>query len=275
MIIRKRLYQLKKEFKQLYYSIVVFFSSRKNRVFPDFLIIGVQKGGTTWLYNILKAVPQVFLPNLKEARDPTEVRFYDERLKKGSKWYHELYRQKPNLIKGDKTPKYYIMPKYKLWLIKRLQPNVKIIIVLRCPITRAWSDATMNLKRFKGEGYSENRHHYIKYLHSKIHRGEYAKQLRKWHEVFPQEQIYITVYEEMIDNPVPFLKEIFEFLKLKEVNLNNLPINKKFNVNPKQEIPKEVVDMLRSEFKCDYSKLKKEYPNINFQRWPLMDIKND
>lgn len=258
-----------KIFKRYYYYFLTLLKSNNEYDLSDFLIIGAQKGGTTWLYHILKNQDEVFMPTIPQTHDPSEVRFYDERLNKGISWYEHLYQAGSDFIKGDKTPKYYLLPRYKISLIRKLQPDVKILLLLRCPIDRAWSDALMNLKRFNGIDYDGNEAIYKKHLLSKVNRGLYHRHIMRWFTVFPQHQIRIVIYEELVASPENHLNDIAEFLGMKNFQVKSDLITKKFNSNPAKPVPKEIEELLKPYFVEDVKNLKKSLKDLSFERWKI------
>jgi hypothetical protein len=263
MILRYKI----KAIKDYYYYLRVKYAPHQTNSLSDFMIIGVQKGGTTWLYHILKAKDEVFMPSIQNTSDPSEVRFYDERMKKKISWYRNIYGGQLHKIKGDKPPKYYLLPKYKISLINKLQPNLKIIIILRCPIRRAWSDALMNLKRFNKIDFQGNEEVFEKHLIGKINRGLYYEHLMKWYQVFQKNQIHVIVYEQLIEEPHKHFKQLFDFIGLKNYQIDEKLINTKFNANPSQSIPKAVQELLKPYFVSDVRKLKKEFKHLSFEKW--------
>ncbi len=156
---------------------------------PDFLCIGAQKAGTTWLYHALRQHPQVVMPPIKEihyfdrgkrpyvldllARNaPTRRRFlrwlrdglrsgragwrealWNVRffcLPRSDRWYVALFPRRDGLIAGDVTPGYARMGEAKVAQVQRLLPDAKIIYLLRDPIDRAWSQAAMYFRQYHG-----------------------------------------------------------------------------------------------------------------------------
>ena len=90
-------------------------------------------------------------------------------------------------------------------------PDVKLIVCLRDPVQRAIA------------GYI---HHYTKGLIDiradsiinaprklgLVHIGFYADHLRHWFRIFPQENFFITTYEEAFKDTNAYAKKLFEFL---------------------------------------------------------------
>ena len=95
---------------------------------PDFLGVGTQKGGTTYLHNLLKCHPQIFLAH------PKEIHFFSLHWQKGKDWYFSHFNDATdNQVCGEFTP-YYLYHPEAPQRICSLLPEVKNIILLRDPV---------------------------------------------------------------------------------------------------------------------------------------------
>lgn len=152
-------------------------------MYPDFLVIGAQKAGTTWLDRNLRDHPQVWLPPEKEihyfdlppllpfaaligapvraARYWTRARLERDwvKVKEGSQslkwyiqyyffprtnfWYRSLFQPSAGQICGEATPRYATLNDNKISRIRKIMPNLKLIYLLRDPLDRMWSDMAM------------------------------------------------------------------------------------------------------------------------------------
>ena len=98
---------------------------------PDFLGLGVQKGGTTTLHTLLAAHPQLMLPQKKE------LHFFTHRYWRGKRWYGRQFRAAtPDQKCGEITP-YYLFHSLVPERIQRCCPKVRLIVLLRDPVERA------------------------------------------------------------------------------------------------------------------------------------------
>jgi len=235
-------------------------------VLPDFLIIGAQKGGTTWLYKTLQNMKGVYFPTLEGKHDPSEVRYFDERLFNSLKWYSDLYVGHEHEIKGDKTPKYYLLNTEIIKLIKDLVPDIKIIFILRNPIDRAWSHAIMNLKKFHKLDVESDKSAYISFLEQNLHKGFYSQYIQNWLSVFPEEQFKILLYDDLKKEPDDFLKQVTDFLKIPVQNNQTIDLNKKVNVNPKIQMPDDIRKMLYEAYVDEINILQTNY-NLKVDHW--------
>ncbi|OFV92273.1 MAG: hypothetical protein A3J75_00875, partial [Acidobacteria bacterium RBG_16_68_9] len=141
------------------------------RSFPDFLILGPQRTGTTWLHAHLRFHPQIFLAEPKELfffdrlKTPGDRRFASDdlgwylrffrdpawrwALKTGlCLWRHrEWYRPR---VRGEATASYSVLERDIIGEIRAVKPDIKAIFMIREPVDRAWSHAKKDLLRKRG-----------------------------------------------------------------------------------------------------------------------------
>jgi len=207
------------------------------RVEPDFLIIGAQKAGTTSLYIYLTSHPQIKFAFTKE------VQFFDSNFHKGFLWYRSFFHTKiykyfmkilfsRTIITGEASPYYVLHPKVAQRVYKKL-PNIKIIILLRNPIDRAFSQyfhsvnkgkenltfveaIKLEEKRIKDE--YEKLKKYERYKSADFpgfaykFRGIYINQLKAWYELFPKNQIFIINSQDLFKKPDSVMISLYKFL---------------------------------------------------------------
>jgi len=137
-------------------------------LFPDFLIVGPQRTGTSWLYVHLRFHPEILFSRPKEIfffsslknRDSRRfvtdhldwyLRFFRDpmwlwAIKTGVCLYrhHRLYRPR---IRGESTASYASLAPDVIDDIVRLNPAIKVILMVRNPVERAWSDAKYYFER--------------------------------------------------------------------------------------------------------------------------------
>lgn len=169
----------------------------------DFVGIGAQKAGTTWLFENLARHPGICFPGGKE------VHFWDARFANGIDWYKNLFS--PDLTKvltGEITPAYAILTTDVISQFKSTFPNVRIIFVIRNPLRRAWSSALMALWRAEMTFNEASDQWFIDHFKSKnsLLRGDYAVSIKNWQSVFPAEQMLIMQFEQIKTDPAGFLK---------------------------------------------------------------------
>jgi|SRR5690242_3518862 len=102
-------------------------------ILPHFLIIGAQRCGTTSLFEYLARHPDVAPPSAKE------LHFFDSEYHKGDAWYRERFPSLRNgFITGEATP-YYIFHPHTPTRVRDWNSKVKLIVLLRNPVDRAYS----------------------------------------------------------------------------------------------------------------------------------------
>src|SRR5947209_7625266 len=192
------------------------------RLLPDFLIIGTQRGGTTSLYHYLQA------HSCLKPTTTKEVHFFDKKYRKGLLWYRghfplvweKVYAQrvqKRAFVTGEASPAYLFHPHVHK-RIAQVLPHVKLIVLLRNPVDRAYSQYYHSLElgletrsfeeaiQDEVERTSQEREkilkdeHYQSYTyrhHSYLTRGIYVDQLQAWMRFFSREQFLILKSEDL------------------------------------------------------------------------------
>ncbi|MGM0411497.1 MAG: sulfotransferase domain-containing protein [Bacillota bacterium] len=172
---------------------------------PDFLIIGAQKSGTTWIYEVLKSHPKIAM-----AKNRKEVHYFDRYYDRGIEWYKKRFPDKFSGLIGETTPK-YIYDKKVPERIKKNIPDVKLICILRNPIKRAYSQYKYLVQE---KNYNNSfRQSIDEYIDIK-ERGLYYNQLFRYLKYFNKTQIKIIIFEEMLENKKEKLEEVANFLNL-------------------------------------------------------------
>lgn len=109
----------------------------RKRMLPDFVIIGAQKSGTSFFYNLLTRHPQI------EKAATKEVHFFSRYYDLGPSWYNSHFpfpRQKDasNPLTGEATP-YYLLHPLAARRAADTIPQARLIVMLRNPVDRAYS----------------------------------------------------------------------------------------------------------------------------------------
>ncbi len=231
----------------------------KNHALPNFIIIGAMKSGTTSLYNYICDHPSVI------AAEYDEIGFFDSNYHLGLNWYRSLFPTKKQLksleqkedqgITGEDTP-FYFWNEESANRIKEILPNVKLILILRNPINRAYSEYHDKVQS------GRTKKSFEQYIQSELEnlkknspppskfndddsillRGIYSKQFENWSRIFSKKQIIVLQSEQLLEKPQKVLNEIYNFLGLTEFNLKN-----KFSKKKKkyQDMNSETREILR------------------------------
>jgi hypothetical protein len=216
---------------------------------PDFLIIGTEKGGTTFLYWTLCQHRYV------EPAAEKEIHFFDTRkwFKKDVGWYRSRFpapawRDDQKVITGEASP-YYLFHPLSPRRAATILPDAKLIALLRNPVDRAYSaynhkvaEGQENLsfeealeaeeKRTAGElekmladetYYSRNLR-----VHAYLSRGIYVDQLQRWHEHFAPHQLLVLKSEDLFADPIGTIELVHTLLDLPKCDMNiTFPMEKR------------------------------------------------
>ena len=231
----------------------------------DFIIAGAQKCGTTALHAFLQKHPQITLG------DQQEMHFFDtdENFAREPVDYELLHQHFPHWsrfkVAGECTP-HYIYYKPAMERIRNYNPNIKLIILLRNPIERAF--AHWNMQRFKKRepldflDAVKQEHRRVAETSplqtrrfSYVDRGFYSRQLERVWRFFPREQVRIIKSEEFRVRPRETLRSVFAFLGVKPLRIMR---NKDRNVVPyEREMRPEEREYLRSTFANEIATLER------------------
>lgn len=187
---------------------------------PNFMLLGAAKAGTTSLHHYLIQHPAVYLPKEKEIQFFTDDALYE----KGTDYYlkHYFRGARDFVARGDATPIYFHRPEVVIpRLIRHFGvEGLKFVIILRNPVTRAWSHyqhmRRLGLESLEFEQALEQesermQQHPLSWF-SYFSDGLYASQLRQWFDHFPRESFLVIVQDDLIREPRNVLGGIFGFL---------------------------------------------------------------
>jgi hypothetical protein len=226
----------------------------RKRTLPDFLIIGGQRCGTTSLYTYLSQHPEVEPAFIKEPH------FFDRSYRRGEDWYRTFFPLQSQVsadgksISGEATP-YYLFDRYVPERVGKLLPHVKMIILLRNPVDRAYSHYNF-IRRTGGEELdfegAVNRElaefpaeeamvlqdpNYKSDLYSRysyLARGVYLPQIQRWREVYPEDQFLILKSENLYKKTGETLRKVFEFLGIPDASIAD---RKSYNASEYSAMP--------------------------------------
>jgi hypothetical protein len=186
--------------------------ARADEAMLDFLGIGAQKAGTTWLYEQLSRHPQILFPAGKE------VHFWDRADDPDPAWYRQRFAQDTGsgIRQGEITPAYAFIPRLRIEQIRALYPGLRLIYLIRNPIERAWSSALMALGRAEMQIDEASDQWFIDHFQSRgsLGRGDYEVCIRNWRSVYPDGQLLILLYESIAREPLVLLQRVADHLRI-------------------------------------------------------------
>ena len=216
-----------------------------SRVLPDFIIIGAGRAGTTALYTYLIQHPSIITASTDNDEPVADLHFFEYMISDKISWYksHFPRKSKNSFVTGEFTST-YMYHKNVPERIFNLIPKIKLIVILRNPIDKAYSTynqqshfnevtssfeetikaefARIDLNKNHIE-YTNNNPNFDNYVEYNIIRhGIYFNYLEKWFKIFPKKQIFVVDSNELENFPQQTLNKVFEFLNLSPHEIPNL-----------------------------------------------------
>lgn len=142
-----------------------------------------------------------------------DVHFFVPR--RTNRWYQRIFRPEPGQIAGEITPAYSILNRDIVEEIGEINPDLRIIYLLRDPIERSWSSAVSELARRRGralEKIPEERllRHFERTAH--VLRTDYVRTFETWEGVFGRDQIFVGFLDEIQQDPRDLLLRLYRYL---------------------------------------------------------------
>lgn len=220
---------------------------------PNFLTIGAEKSGTTALYHYLRQHPQIYMSPVKE---PNFFSLGGEKPEDRGpghlptshvtdiEAYCKLFREvSGETAIGEASPAYL----YQQKAVERIRhhiPDAKLIAILRDPVERAYSnflhcislgrEPLADFEQALQEEEMRVRNNWRSLWHYK-RKGFYYEQLKRYFDLFDENQIKVYLYEDLNEDPSGTLRDIFRFLEVDEsfipdtsarLNVSGVPRNK-------------------------------------------------
>jgi len=273
--------------------------------YPDFICIGTQKAGTTWLDRNLRRHPKIWLPPVKEMHYFNHVHIpasrtwtehhrkekgagaFQRYLKKvpeadrdartmarmadivagpvSDDWYGRIFALAgPGQICGEITPDYCILPEEGIQHILKLAPAVRIVLALRDPIARSWSQMRMSLngrnadKLGSPEMLARNREIFA--------RSNYPAILARWRKFVPEDRFLVFFMDDIAAEPQALLERVCTFLGVPYRDKIFRRADNPVHVGEAQPIPEAVLAVLKENLRPTYDGLMGLYPEIA-ARW--------
>lgn len=227
------------------------------RSYPDFLLIGAQRCGTTSLFRALNQHPETIRPNFHKG-----INYFDLNYQKGAAWYrgHFAVRGLRGASQGHKKLQfeasgYYMFHPLAVARIATDLPDVRLVVMLRDPVERAYSAWKHELARgFETKGFAtalaletsrlegeadrmiaESSYQSFSYRHHAYRsRGEYVDQLENVLSFFARDQLHVMYSEEFFAHPEREFTRLTEFL---EVAPPRKVIYERHNARPGSSMP--------------------------------------
>jgi hypothetical protein len=171
----------------------------------DFLGLGAQKAGTSWIHACLYEHPQIVMPATKE------IHFFSNHYANGLTWYAGHFQDRlAHQVIGEFSPTYLYHPDAPK-RIHAYNPHVKLLICLREPVARTLSayryamqtgaiPPTMTLDTL------------IEQYPAYVEHSLYSVQIERYLHYFKRDQLLIMLYEDIASEPFRFMQDIYQFV---------------------------------------------------------------
>ena len=189
---------------------------------PNFFIVGAPRSGTTSLYEYLNEVPGVFMSPAKEPNyfNPSVDNdlFLSKPIRDKKKYLNLFKNVKDELAIGEASPTYLWDPKTP-HLIHQTIPDARIIMILRDPMTRTFSEylSLTGLGSIEGSFLDTIRNSINSEDYSSgriIQNGQYFEQVKRYVDIFGFDQIKIIIFEEFVKDTWKSVKQVLDFLDI-------------------------------------------------------------
>ena len=223
------------------------------RTFPDFIIIGAGRAGTTALYSYLIQHPKIIPAYTTNNEDVADLHFFEYMISDNIKWYKSHFpisfskSQKKHFITGEFTSTYMYHPDVPKRIFNLL-PRVKLIVILRNPVDKAYATyqqqfrfgeitttfeetinaefRRMNFNTDFPELNSKNDDFENSVAHNIIRHGIYVNYLETWFKIFDTNQILILNSYDLKNSTKETLNQIFNFLNISNYDIPDIsPVN--------------------------------------------------
>jgi hypothetical protein len=241
------------------------------RMSPQFLICGAQRCGTTSMYRTLSQHPAVIKAVLHKG-----VHYFDTGYGHGRSWYQAHFplrstaarvtrRSGETALTFESSPYYLFHPLAQQRIAHDL-PGVRILILLRDPVERAYSAYTHELARgYETEPFekalelepsrlageeakiiadpSYNSHSFQH--HGYVSRGHYLPQLQRWEQLVGRDRMHVIDSDDFFSDPEPVWRSTVGFLGLSDTSI---PRFEQHNARPRSAMPDSVRAQLTDGF---------------------------
>jgi len=164
-----------------------------------------------------------------------------------NRWYQRIFRPRPGQIAGEITPAYSILKPEIVAEIHELNPDLRIIYLLRDPVERSWSSAVSELARRRGRSLEEiGDKRFLRHFERTAHvlRTDYLRTFETWEGVFGRDRIFVGFLDEIRADPTDLLLRLYRFLGVSD-SPEHIPAGIARKVNTSREYSTEIPEAVR------------------------------
>jgi hypothetical protein len=184
---------------------------------PDFICIGAQKCGTSWIYRNLAEHPSVVvatgtLDGKQYFPAGKDTQFFTNYYDRGYEWYESLFPPTASGQKLGEVSTSYFYDSDAPLRVKQYHPDVKLFVCLRNPVERIVSNHRHEIRA----GHISKKHHSFSAALDNnpayIMQSRYTLHLKNWLEHFPSRQLKVFFFDDLRADPASFLHSLYEYL---------------------------------------------------------------
>jgi hypothetical protein len=172
---------------------------------PNFLYIGPDKAGSSWLHEVLLAHPEIYLTPAKD------LYFFDRYYDRGAAWYLGQFRQAQpqHRVIGEVCQDYLFHPQAAARIHEVLGDDTRLMVTLRDPVDRAFSSYLYMLKHGEDEGTFREA---LSRRPELVEHSSYGASLSRYLTYFDRERIHVAVFDDLAADHQVFIDDVLSFL---------------------------------------------------------------
>jgi hypothetical protein len=182
---------------------------------PTFVGIGSMRCGSTWLYQVLKCHPDVQMSRCKEM----DFFFLPQMLEHDLDWYQGHFDTEkgaePKPVRGEISPRYARLKAWQVNRIAELLPDLRIILTVRHPIERVWSQTLYDFGRLQNRDICKvSSVEFLRQLERARSRlsSDYNRTIKIWSKAFGREALHIDLFDRLRDDPNSYINDILKHI---------------------------------------------------------------
>lgn len=173
---------------------------------PNFIYIGPDKAGSSWLHEVLIRHESIFMPPAKD------LYFFDRYYSRGLPWYLDHFEGAGprHAVVGEVCQDYLFHPEAPARIHESLD-DVRFMVTLRDPAERAFSSYLYMLKQGETPGT------FLEALESRpelLDHGRYATNLQRFEQMFGDDSVYVGVFDDLVEDPQLFIDRLLTWLRV-------------------------------------------------------------
>jgi len=179
----------------------------ENRVVrPTFIFVGADRCGSKWLHQTFLSHPGCFVPRIA---DPY---FFDRQFHRGMDWYLNLFRGAPaTAVAVGEFSHDYLHSEAAARRIREQLPDVRILMTLRHPVDRAYSDWAHSHTVGLAPSTFEDA---LECVPTLLENSTYAQKVARYFDLFGRENVHVMLYDRLVSDPRGLATEAFSFVGL-------------------------------------------------------------